>query len=461
MDGLRTVPRESSMNLTDEERATLQHVERLGAALSLVGVCLIFITYGFFPRVRTVPNTFIFFASIANVGASIACLIGYSGILAGDSSALCQGQAFLLEIVIYVAVGYHVFHHRNQLRNLTLSNQARDAYCAERKESEKEQQSYGTVTTEVRVTAESSGSPTPPSTPAGSIAPVLNRPSTAAANAPWGQPHDDDNYDVNAHPTAFTTRGRGSSRGHTHSTTTHAGINPHHPTPFTTTLTISSSHPPKPPKRPHTSLPTRLARTWRKFQRKLATLDPIKLAYLRTSFVFALSILVTWTPSSINRVYSLAYPTRTSYGLNLASAVVLPLQGLWNATIFAAASWHILREEWLEARRRGRGCGGFWCAGVRGGARRLSSGAGGHVGGLGGGGGGVGGGGYEERGGQVALSLSGQGFRSRDGGLPEGRELTTMPRVANGRKRRRWILPREGPYTQEMDDQLLGAFQCR
>ena len=43
----------------------------------------------------------------------------------------------MLSSVIYVAVGYHVFHHRNQLRNLTLSNQARDAYCAERKESEK------------------------------------------------------------------------------------------------------------------------------------------------------------------------------------------------------------------------------------------------------------------------------------------------------------------------------------
>ena len=43
----------------------------------------------------------------------------------------------VLSSVIYVAVGYHVFHHRNQLRNLTLSNQARDTYGAERKESEK------------------------------------------------------------------------------------------------------------------------------------------------------------------------------------------------------------------------------------------------------------------------------------------------------------------------------------
>lgn len=86
------------MNLTASERETIQHVERFGASISLVGVVLIFIAYYLFKRVRTIPNTFIFFASIANVGASIACLIGYAGILAGDESALCQAQAFLLEM---------------------------------------------------------------------------------------------------------------------------------------------------------------------------------------------------------------------------------------------------------------------------------------------------------------------------------------------------------------------------
>jgi len=99
MASLGTAPGElEKMNLTDDERNTLQHIERLGASISLVGVSAIFIVYGLFPRVRTVPNTFIFFASIANVGASIACLIGFSGILSGEESALCQAQAFLFEM---------------------------------------------------------------------------------------------------------------------------------------------------------------------------------------------------------------------------------------------------------------------------------------------------------------------------------------------------------------------------
>ena len=91
-------PQTRDMDLTQQERDTIEHIERLGASISLISVCLIFAAYGLFKRARTVPNTFIFFASIANVGASIACLIGYAGILAGLDSALCQSQAFLLEM---------------------------------------------------------------------------------------------------------------------------------------------------------------------------------------------------------------------------------------------------------------------------------------------------------------------------------------------------------------------------
>ncbi|KAK3901019.1 hypothetical protein C8A05DRAFT_45258 [Staphylotrichum tortipilum] len=412
MDGLTVIPGESGyMNLTASERDTIQHIERLGASISLVGVFLIFVAYALVKRVRTVPNTFIFFASIANVGASVACLIGYAGIRAGDPSALCQTQAFLLEmfmqsdpwwsfamainvymvffmsyplhdfhrhlwiyclicfglpavpaficifyapngqriygnatlwcwigdsynqlriftyylpiwtcivlsVLIYVAVGYHVFHQRNQLRNLTLSNQAKEG-----------QHTYGTVTTEVQVTAESSGSQTPPSTPAGSIAPVLHKPApTSGTHDPWGAP-DDDLESVS--PTTVLPAAK----------------------PFTTTSTVTSTRL-REPKKP--SAFKKITQTWRKFRSKLGNLDPIKLAYLRTSFVFAISILVTWTPSSINRVYSLIYPARTSYALNLAGAIVLPLQGLWNAVIFTATSWIVLKEEVCEL-RRGKG----------------------------------------------------------------------------------------------------------
>jgi hypothetical protein len=234
---------------------------------------------------------------------------------------------------------------------------------------------------------------------------VLHKPAPVAAHAPWGSPDDDDNDDVEQ-SISPTTRG--------HTTTSHTTNRQ----PFTTTsTTISSNHPRggKATNKTRTGLITILANTWRKLARKLATLDPIKLAYLRTSFVFAISILVTWTPSSINRVYSLVYPTRTSYPLNLAGAVVLPLQGLWNAIIFAATSWRVLGEEFREI---GFGLG-------FGSSRRLSGGSGDP------------GRGGDERGKQIVTgSATLPAFRSRDGSIPENRELATMappPRMANVR----------------------------
>lgn len=110
----------------------------------------------------------------------------------------------------------------------------------------------------------------------------------------------------------------------------------------------ASGHPP-----PTTNIFRRMSDGTRRFGAKLKHMDPVKLAYLRTSFVFAISVLVTWTPSSINRVYTLIYPDKASYGLNIAAAVVLPLQGVWNAVIYFTTSWKIFREE-MEATRAGR-----------------------------------------------------------------------------------------------------------
>lgn len=86
--------------LEPDQINVLNAVERMGATLSLFGIIMIFITFAFFKRLRTIPNTFIFFASIANIGACVACLIGYDGITAlhrDVDSPLCQAQGFIFE----------------------------------------------------------------------------------------------------------------------------------------------------------------------------------------------------------------------------------------------------------------------------------------------------------------------------------------------------------------------------
>ncbi|KAH8905256.1 family A G protein-coupled receptor-like protein [Coniochaeta sp. PMI_546] len=473
------------MNLTVDQRKALQTVERIGASLSLVGVCLIFVTFAAFKRLRTVPNTFILFASIANVGASTACLIGYDGLNAGYESALCQVQGFLLEMfmqsdpwwslamavnvfmvfflaanptsfrqylwvyclvcygapalpaivlllirgdprgpvygnatlwcwisdswsslriftyylpiwicillstVIYVAVGYQVFHQRNQLRNLTLSNPAKDTSSSDVRESGErvswasphttyngQPGCYGMVTTEVRVTAEASTSEyhvTPPTTPTPSIAPVLPcKPATHHIHHPWASPSVDHHINFDSDSDSDLEDSTHPSRAHPQRARqdTTAASQPDLVAPYTTISSISTAHisptstrprgigsgsssnnNPASPPRP-SSWPARLRSGTRHFAARLRNLDPVKLAYLRTSFVFAISILITWTPSSINRVYTLAHPQRFSFGLNMASAVVLPLQGVWNAVIYCATSWHVLVDEVVDLRCR-------------------------------------------------------------------------------------------------------------
>lgn len=71
---------------------------------------------------------------------------------------------------------------------------------------------------------------------------------------------------------------------------------------------------------------------------KLKRLDPVKMAYLRTSFIFGFAVLITWIPSSVNRLYSLTHDGRISFSLSVASGCVLPLQGVWNAIIYLTTS---------------------------------------------------------------------------------------------------------------------------
>ncbi|TPX16230.1 uncharacterized protein E0L32_004225 [Thyridium curvatum] len=360
--------------LSQDEVQVIVSLERAGASLSLVGVTLIFLTFAIYKKLRTVPNTFILFASIANVGASVASLIGYAGIAAGVDSNLCKAQAFLLEIyyipiwmcivlsaVIYMAVGYHVFHQRNQLRNLTLSNQGKSISTSDVRDSAEKNltaspSAYPTVTHDIEISTEVYDTfATPPPTPS---------PSTTA-QCPWAAsgPQDDDSIVSSTSPRGYPAGATTTPHHHHHHASHH-----HHPgfSHVTSKIVSSSSASASPHAKDHQAQSRRgsgggttsATASWRRrLAARLRHMDPVKLAYLRTSFVFAVSVLVTWTPSSINRVYNLVYPDRVSYGLNLASAVVLPLQGVWNAVIYFTTSWRTVREEgartW-EGRRRAR-----------------------------------------------------------------------------------------------------------
>jgi hypothetical protein len=79
-------------------------------------------------------------------------------------------------------------------------------------------------------------------------------------------------------------------------------------------------------------------------------LDDIKYRYTKSAMLFAISILITWVPSSANRVYGIFHPDQPSYALNIATAVVLPSQGFWNGLIFFTTNLPICRRVWRDVR---------------------------------------------------------------------------------------------------------------
>ena len=63
------------------------------------------------------------------------------------------------------------------------------------------------------------------------------------------------------------------------------------------------------------------------------------ISYCFTALLFFIALLVTWVPSTINRLYTLVNDGRNSpFGLDFASALVLPLQGFWNCVIYIFTS---------------------------------------------------------------------------------------------------------------------------
>ncbi|KAL2211883.1 G-protein coupled receptor [Sarocladium strictum] len=77
-------------------------------------------------------------------------------------------------------------------------------------------------------------------------------------------------------------------------------------------------------------------------------------AYTKCALLFFTALLITWIPSSANRVYSFVHAKSSSPPLEFMSAFVLPLQGWWNAVIYVVTSWKAcknLRYDWRLTRR--------------------------------------------------------------------------------------------------------------
>ncbi|KAH6981384.1 hypothetical protein EDB80DRAFT_757262 [Ilyonectria destructans] len=366
---------------------TLALLERLGGSISLVSVLIIFLTYGTIARVRNPRNTFIVFASIANVGASIGCIISQDGLHSGEDSPLCRAQSFLVHmfmqsdawwsfgmsfntylvvsghtnpntfnkwlyslicfggpfitgftlffisdpirgpvygattvwcwiredwasirvftsyifvwiciigsLILNTIVGYRIFHTRNQIRNFSNSQSQHSAIDNQLPLTNTRSNTQGSehpmIVTNVSITL----------APASNIA----KPMPICVNSTLQTPETFLHNQTSRRSLAITS---------------HSG----------------SNNIPKTP---------RIVKTTKGVISRFRLQDPVKQAYLRTTFMFTLSVLVTWVPASINRIRSMQ-GGGVPYSNQVVMAAVMPLQGLWNALIFFITSHKVLRE---------------------------------------------------------------------------------------------------------------------
>ncbi|KAJ5176164.1 uncharacterized protein N7482_002041 [Penicillium canariense] len=56
--------------------------------------------------------------------------------------------------------------------------------------------------------------------------------------------------------------------------------------------------------------------------------------YAKRAILFFASMVITWAPCTVNRLYSYANPGHPSFALNYSQALLLPLQGFWNSCIY-------------------------------------------------------------------------------------------------------------------------------
>ncbi|CAG8951616.1 hypothetical protein HYFRA_00005416 [Hymenoscyphus fraxineus] len=220
--------------------------------------------------------------------------------------------AILISLLVYLRVGIEIFQKRSELRAAIESNPKSTHHTATTPYIPMPAFS-GTRTTEVQVTSDRKHS---------IPSPTLER--------PYPRPKNDLLRNAGHQKEAYTI-------------TISASHLPRSSLPSHTTSTVSSTSPIS-TITPHIPFPTK---------RQVPAIDKIKYAYTKTALLFAISILITWVPASVNRVYGLRYPHAPSFALNVGSAVVLPLQGFWNSVIFFGGSLGVLRAL-VKRKREGR-----------------------------------------------------------------------------------------------------------
>ncbi|KAL9598176.1 MAG: hypothetical protein Q9219_004673 [cf. Caloplaca sp. 3 TL-2023] len=379
------------MPLTQAQTNTLATTERVVSVFSILGIFFILFTFYCLKSFHKPINRLIFFASFGNLGMNIACLIAEDGIAAGSTSGLCTFQAFLIQMFLGVDAFwaccmalnvYLAFFHKytaRQLRDLdkwyllgcygasfvpalTLAfvdtarrgrvygpailwcwidlkwdflriallygivwvaivfafiiyvkafrviYSRRDQLRGFLNPLNEHPFMTGTITTSIDIRVDRVTSPS----------------DTSNAN-------NNNNIFDKDFDSSQRTAGKNNEN--------HQELDEFHP------YVVNVEAPER--------MPSGVREVTREVARKETT-NPGAWLYARVAFLFFLSMVIIWLPSSANRVYALVHPSRINYPLNYASALVLPAQGFLNVIVYMVTSQTATRQFFSALRRRQR-----------------------------------------------------------------------------------------------------------
>lgn len=66
--------------------------------------------------------------------------------------------------------------------------------------------------------------------------------------------------------------------------------------------------------------------------------NPEAWLYARVAILFFIAMVITWVPSSVNRIWQMANPKALNFALNYTESLVLSLQGVWNVIVYVITS---------------------------------------------------------------------------------------------------------------------------
>ncbi|KAJ5594728.1 G protein coupled receptor family protein [Penicillium hispanicum] len=351
--------------LTDNQHRAMVVTERVNSSVSIVCIVFVIVTYLFASGFDKPINRLIFFASWGNLGSNIAALISEAGPAAGQHSSLCQFQAFLVEMFLgvdcywafFMAVNVYLVFFRNytveQLRSLdviylilsfilSLVPSLAFVFIS----TSDRGHIYGNATIWCWIT------------PQWDFMRIIFLYGIVwvallfafiiyamTAKLIWDKREHLDGYlnPLNESPFVNTM---------TEVKITHEerpivqDAGPHGILDLGTDQDLYAvqveAHPQK--LQPQSHMPDALR--VRSITRNAAEQAQNQEAWLyaRVAFLFFLVLMITWIPTSVNRVYAIVDPAGMNFPLNYVAAFVFPLQAFWNTVIYVITSQAACRK---------------------------------------------------------------------------------------------------------------------